>query len=216
MDGKLLNAFGGEKGRNEKGHSYRNSELRVRSVFAMGDAVIPIRMPLLIPTLLSPKCIKQLPIHPVQQPDIPVQSYDGHARIYDVRMGTTTVDVLAHPVTSVRCSSDGIRMPLLIPTLLSPKCIKQLPIHPVQQPDIPVQRSIASGSYDGHARIYDVRMGTTTVDVLAHPVTSVSEFRYECPFSFLPFSPPNALSNFPSIRSSSRIYHGGCGCAEWE
>jgi WD40 repeat protein len=40
MDGKLLNAFGGEKGRNEKGHSYRNSELRVRSVFAMGDAVV--------------------------------------------------------------------------------------------------------------------------------------------------------------------------------
>ncbi|OQE82256.1 hypothetical protein PENNAL_c0037G07091 [Penicillium nalgiovense] len=34
-------------------------------------------------------------------------SYDGHARIYDVRMGKTTVDVLAHPVTSVRCSSDG-------------------------------------------------------------------------------------------------------------
>lgn len=34
-------------------------------------------------------------------------SYDGHARIYDVRTGKTTVDVLAHPVTSVRCSSDG-------------------------------------------------------------------------------------------------------------
>ncbi|KAJ5517870.1 hypothetical protein N7453_000292 [Penicillium expansum] len=32
--------------------------------------------------------------------------------------------------------------------------------------------SIASGSYDGHARIYDVRTGKTTVDVLAHPVTS--------------------------------------------
>lgn len=34
-------------------------------------------------------------------------SYDGHARIYDVRTGKTTVDVLAHPVTSVRCSNDG-------------------------------------------------------------------------------------------------------------
>lgn len=34
-------------------------------------------------------------------------SYDGHARVYDVRMGKTTVDVLAHPVTSVRCSADG-------------------------------------------------------------------------------------------------------------
>ncbi|KAB8205325.1 WD40-repeat-containing domain protein [Aspergillus parasiticus] len=34
-------------------------------------------------------------------------SYDGRARIYDVRMGRTTVDVLAHPVTSVRCSTDG-------------------------------------------------------------------------------------------------------------
>lgn len=34
-------------------------------------------------------------------------SYDGRARIYDVRMGRTTVDVLAHPVTSVRCSADG-------------------------------------------------------------------------------------------------------------
>ncbi|PYH87899.1 WD repeat protein [Aspergillus ellipticus CBS 707.79] len=33
--------------------------------------------------------------------------------------------------------------------------------------------SIASGSYDGHVRIYDLRMGGTTVDVLAHPVTSV-------------------------------------------
>ncbi|OGE57188.1 hypothetical protein PENARI_c002G06430 [Penicillium arizonense] len=32
--------------------------------------------------------------------------------------------------------------------------------------------SIASGSYDGHARIYDVRTGKTSVDVLAHPVTS--------------------------------------------
>ncbi|KAF5867105.1 hypothetical protein ETB97_004025 [Aspergillus alliaceus] len=34
-------------------------------------------------------------------------SYDGRAHIYDVRMGRTTVDVLAHPVTSVRCSADG-------------------------------------------------------------------------------------------------------------
>ncbi|CAG7923119.1 unnamed protein product [Penicillium olsonii] len=34
-------------------------------------------------------------------------SYDGHARIYDVRTGKMTVDVLAHPVTSVRCSDDG-------------------------------------------------------------------------------------------------------------
>lgn len=34
-------------------------------------------------------------------------SYDGHARIYDVRMGRTTVDMLAHPVTSIRCSADG-------------------------------------------------------------------------------------------------------------
>lgn len=34
-------------------------------------------------------------------------SYDGHLRVYDVRMGKTTVDVLAHPVTSVRCSADG-------------------------------------------------------------------------------------------------------------
>jgi mitogen-activated protein kinase organizer 1 len=34
-------------------------------------------------------------------------SYDGHVRVYDVRMGQTTVDVLAHPVTSVRCSADG-------------------------------------------------------------------------------------------------------------
>lgn len=34
-------------------------------------------------------------------------SYDGRVRIYDIRMGRTTVDVLAHPVTSVRCSKDG-------------------------------------------------------------------------------------------------------------
>ncbi|KAJ5181176.1 hypothetical protein N7472_011136 [Penicillium cf. griseofulvum] len=34
-------------------------------------------------------------------------SYDGRARIYDVRTGKTTVDVLAQAVTSVRCSSDG-------------------------------------------------------------------------------------------------------------
>lgn len=34
-------------------------------------------------------------------------SYDGRMRVYDVRMGKTTVDVLAHPVTSVRCSADG-------------------------------------------------------------------------------------------------------------
>ncbi|KAE8150194.1 WD40-repeat-containing domain protein [Aspergillus avenaceus] len=34
-------------------------------------------------------------------------SYDGRARIYDIRMGRTTVDVLANPVTSVRCSKDG-------------------------------------------------------------------------------------------------------------
>lgn len=34
-------------------------------------------------------------------------SYDGHVRVYDVRAGKTTVDVLAHPVTSVRCSADG-------------------------------------------------------------------------------------------------------------
>ncbi|CAI7651823.1 unnamed protein product [Penicillium glandicola] len=41
MDGKVLNAFGGEKsGGVEKRHSYRNAELRVRSVFAMGDAVV--------------------------------------------------------------------------------------------------------------------------------------------------------------------------------
>ncbi|OQD88145.1 hypothetical protein PENANT_c004G06008 [Penicillium antarcticum] len=42
-------------------------------------------------------------------------SYDGHARIYDVRAGKTCVDVLAHPVTSVRCSADGNA--LLISTL---------------------------------------------------------------------------------------------------
>lgn len=34
-------------------------------------------------------------------------SYDGRVRIYDIRQGRTTVDVLAHPVTSVRCSADG-------------------------------------------------------------------------------------------------------------
>lgn len=34
-------------------------------------------------------------------------SYDGHVRVYDVRAGKTTVDMLAHPVTSVRCSADG-------------------------------------------------------------------------------------------------------------
>lgn len=34
-------------------------------------------------------------------------SYDGHVRVYDVRTGKTTVDMLAHPVTSVRCSADG-------------------------------------------------------------------------------------------------------------
>lgn len=34
-------------------------------------------------------------------------SYDGRVRVYDIRMGRTTVDVLAHPVTSVRCSADG-------------------------------------------------------------------------------------------------------------
>jgi mitogen-activated protein kinase organizer 1 len=42
-------------------------------------------------------------------------SYDGHARIYDVRAGKTSVDVLAHPVTSVRCSGDGNA--LLVSTL---------------------------------------------------------------------------------------------------
>lgn len=42
-------------------------------------------------------------------------SYDGHVRVYDVRMGKTTVDVLAHPVTSVRCSADGNA--LLVSTL---------------------------------------------------------------------------------------------------
>lgn len=42
-------------------------------------------------------------------------SYDGHARIYDVRMGKTTIDVLAHPVTSVHCSADGNA--LLVSTL---------------------------------------------------------------------------------------------------
>ncbi|KAH8702097.1 WD repeat protein [Talaromyces proteolyticus] len=34
-------------------------------------------------------------------------SYDGKVRIYDLRMGQATVDVIAHPVTSVRCSADG-------------------------------------------------------------------------------------------------------------
>jgi mitogen-activated protein kinase organizer 1 len=34
-------------------------------------------------------------------------SYDGRVRIYDLRMGRTTVDVLAHPITSVKCSVDG-------------------------------------------------------------------------------------------------------------
>lgn len=34
-------------------------------------------------------------------------SYDGRARIYDIRMGRTSEDVFAHPVTSVRCSADG-------------------------------------------------------------------------------------------------------------
>ncbi|KAJ5832018.1 WD repeat domain-containing protein 83 [Penicillium riverlandense] len=42
-------------------------------------------------------------------------SYDGHVRVYDVRMGKTTVDVLGHPVTSVRCSADGNA--LLVSTL---------------------------------------------------------------------------------------------------
>lgn len=34
-------------------------------------------------------------------------SYDGRVRVYDIRMGKTTVDVLGAPVTSVRCSGDG-------------------------------------------------------------------------------------------------------------
>lgn len=34
-------------------------------------------------------------------------SYDGRVRVYDLRMGRATVDVFAHPVTSVRCSADG-------------------------------------------------------------------------------------------------------------
>ncbi|KAL4994609.1 WD40-repeat-containing domain protein [Aspergillus recurvatus] len=34
-------------------------------------------------------------------------SYDGRARVYDIRMGRTTVDVLGNPITSVRCSADG-------------------------------------------------------------------------------------------------------------
>ena len=34
-------------------------------------------------------------------------SYDGRVRVYDLRMGSTSVDVVAHPVTSVRCSADG-------------------------------------------------------------------------------------------------------------
>ena len=34
-------------------------------------------------------------------------SYDGRTRVYDIRTGRTTVDVLAYPVTSVRCSADG-------------------------------------------------------------------------------------------------------------
>ncbi|KAL2811354.1 WD40-repeat-containing domain protein [Aspergillus granulosus] len=42
-------------------------------------------------------------------------SYDGRARVYDIRMGRTTVDVVGHPVTSVRCSTDGNA--LLVSTL---------------------------------------------------------------------------------------------------
>lgn len=42
-------------------------------------------------------------------------SYDGRVRVYDIRTGRTTVDVLAHPVTSVRCSGDGNA--LLVSTL---------------------------------------------------------------------------------------------------
>ncbi|PKY03850.1 WD domain protein [Aspergillus campestris IBT 28561] len=42
-------------------------------------------------------------------------SYDGRARIYDVRTGHATVDVLGQPVTSVRCSTDGNA--LLVSTL---------------------------------------------------------------------------------------------------
>ncbi|KAL4742117.1 WD40-repeat-containing domain protein [Aspergillus similis] len=34
-------------------------------------------------------------------------SYDGRVRVYDIRMGRATVDVLGNPVTSVRCSADG-------------------------------------------------------------------------------------------------------------
>lgn len=33
--------------------------------------------------------------------------------------------------------------------------------------------SIASGSYDGRIRVYDLRNGVTKVDVMGHPVTSV-------------------------------------------
>ncbi|KAL1974858.1 hypothetical protein VTN31DRAFT_5062 [Thermomyces dupontii] len=34
-------------------------------------------------------------------------SYDGRVRIYDLRMGQMTVDVVGQPVASVRCSADG-------------------------------------------------------------------------------------------------------------
>ncbi|PLB51941.1 WD domain protein [Aspergillus steynii IBT 23096] len=34
-------------------------------------------------------------------------SYDGRARVYDIRMGRTSEDVFGQPVTSVRCSADG-------------------------------------------------------------------------------------------------------------
>lgn len=34
-------------------------------------------------------------------------SYDGRIRSYDLRMGVLKVDVMGHPVTSIRCSADG-------------------------------------------------------------------------------------------------------------
>ncbi|WEW56155.1 hypothetical protein PRK78_001590 [Emydomyces testavorans] len=34
-------------------------------------------------------------------------SYDGRIRTYDLRMGIVKVDVMGHPVTSIRCSADG-------------------------------------------------------------------------------------------------------------
>ncbi|KKK12898.1 hypothetical protein P175DRAFT_0501720 [Aspergillus ochraceoroseus IBT 24754] len=88
-------------------------------------------------------------------------SYDGRARVYDLRMGQTTVDVLGHPVTSIRCSADGNA---LLTSTLDGR------IRMLDRTDGKLLKAFGAGPAPGHPTYYNTELRIRSVFAKADAV----------------------------------------------